>query len=77
MAVETKRQRFERIAERRANETIKSLRLLGNLSDRRNYDYSPEHVEKLISAVEQEDRVLKGRFRAEITDGAQPFRFSK
>jgi hypothetical protein len=75
MAAESKLQRFERIAERRANETIRALRLLGNLSDRRNYEYTDVHVDRLLSAVEQEVRSLKSRFRSESGSGAKPFRF--
>lgn len=75
MPAETKRERFERIAQRRANETIKALRLLGNLSDKRNYDYSEKHVDTLLGAIDLEVRALKGRFRKESGASDKPFRF--
>jgi hypothetical protein len=72
---ETKAQRFERIAERRVNETLRTLRLLGNLCDRRNYSYSDEQVVMILNAIEHEYRVLKSRFRAESVMEHQTFRF--
>ena len=77
VAGETNAQRFERIAERRVNETLRSLRLLGNLADRRNYEYTDEQVSTMLGAVEQEYRALRARFRSESTAGTQTFRFRK
>jgi hypothetical protein len=74
---ETKAQKFERIAERRVNETLRTLRLLGNLSDRRNYSYTDEQVAMILAAVEQEYRSLKARFKAEAVSEGQTFRFKK
>lgn len=74
---ETKAQKFERIAERRVNETLRTLRLLGNLSDRRNYSYSDEQVAMILAAIEQEYRSLKARFKAEAPTEAQTFRFKR
>lgn len=72
---ETKGQRFQRIAERRVNETMRALRLLGNLSDRRNYAYTDEQVAMVLGAIDQEIRALKGRFKAESVTDVQVFRF--
>lgn len=72
---ESKAQKFERIAERRVNETLRSLRLLSNLSDRRNYAYTDDQVAMILSAIDQEYRALKSRFRAESATDYQVFRF--
>jgi hypothetical protein len=74
-AGETKSQRFERIAERRVNETLRALRLLGNLSDRRNYAYTDDQVAMILSAIDQGYRALKSRFKAESVTDFQGFRF--
>jgi hypothetical protein len=74
---ESKAQKFERIAERRVNETLRALRLLGNLSDRRNYAYTEEQVAMILAAIDQEYRSLKGRFKAEAATEAQTFRFRR
>ena len=74
-ATETKAEKFERIAERRVNEALHALRLLGNLSERRNYAYTDEQVTMILGAVDQEIRALKSRFKAEATSQLQEFRF--
>jgi hypothetical protein len=72
---ETKAQRFERIAERRVNETLRALRLLGNLADRRNYEYTDQQVSLILGAIDQEYKVLRSKYKAEAAAGSQPFRF--
>jgi hypothetical protein len=76
-ASESKAQKFERIAERRVNETLRALRLLGNLADRRNYDYSDDQASLVLSAVDQEVRALRSKFKAEAAAGGQRFSFKK
>ena len=62
--LESKSDKFHRLAERRASEIISKLRLLANLSDKRNYDYSEEHVKQLFDALESELKLCKARFKA-------------
>jgi hypothetical protein len=76
-SAESKAERFERIAERRVNETLRSLRLLGNLADRRNYAYSDEQVNAMIAAIDSEFRSLRLRFKSELEPGDKPFRFNR
>jgi hypothetical protein len=76
VAQETKAQKFERIAERRVNETLRAFRLLGNLADRRNYEYTSDQVTKIFSALDHEYRALRSRFKAESSLGGQAFKFS-
>jgi hypothetical protein len=78
MAVgETKAQRFERIAERRVNETLRSLRLLGNLADKRNYEYSDEQISLILAALDREYRVLRSKFKTTLTAEHVSFSFRK
>lgn len=72
---ETKAQRFERIAERRVNETLRALRLVGNLSDRRNYAYTDEQVALILDAIDAACRRLKSKFKAESASDRRGFRF--
>lgn len=60
---------FERLAEKRVNDAIKKLRLIGNLANRRNYEYTDQHVKKLIVALEAEFGILKSKFRDEQCEG--------
>lgn len=52
--VETKNERFRRIAAVRGNRLIRELVLLGNLANTKNYEYSPEEVEQLFAPIEAE-----------------------
>lgn len=59
---ETKHERFQRIASSRTNRIIDQLRLLGNCSNRSNYEYTDEEVKKVFSAIEAELKAQKVRF---------------
>ena len=55
-------QRFRRVAERRTSNVLEAIRVLGNCSNKSAYDYSPEEVDKIFKAIEQQIRVTKARF---------------
>lgn len=59
---ETKRDRFKRVAEKRTNKVLKMLKLLGNCSNKNNYDYTKGDVNKIINAIEEEVKALKYKF---------------
>lgn len=59
---ETKRQRFVRIAENRTNKIIDMLRLLGNCSNKSNYDYDEDDIRKIFNAIEKEIKNAKNAF---------------
>ena len=60
--METKRDRFVRLAEARTNKTIDMIRLISNLSNRNNYDYSDSDVQKIFNAIEKELKLAKAKF---------------
>ncbi len=57
-----KEERFVRIAEKRTNVILDTLRLLGNCSNTNNYKYSDQQVKKIFSAIEQELKNTKIKF---------------
>lgn len=61
---ESKSDRFRRLAEQRVNRALKDLRLIANLANRNNYDYSDEEARILISALEKELKVTRAAFMA-------------
>ncbi len=69
--------RFERLAERRVTEVLKKMRLIGNLSNKRNYSYTEEQVRQIVEALETELRQLKGKFRQETSSQGQGFSFKR
>jgi hypothetical protein len=74
---ETKLGRFERLAQRRVTEALRRLRLIGNLSNRQNYEYSEDHVRQIVDALDVEMKQLKQRFRQEETESERIFSFRK
>jgi len=59
---ETRREKFKRLAEKRTNAVLEQLRILGNLSNKANYDYSPEEVRKIFSAIDSQLKTIKAKF---------------
>jgi len=70
-----KRQRFERVAEKRISDLIRRIRLLGNLSNRSNYAYSERHVRHMFTAVERELKLARSRFDGVSGSQVTPFTF--
>jgi hypothetical protein len=56
---EIKRDKFKKIAERRTNDILEKLRILGNCSNRINYYYTEEDVDIIFNALE--DGLIKTR----------------
>ena len=50
---ENKKDRFIRLANKRVNNVLDQLRLIGNLSDSRYYDYSQEDIKKIFSSIQK------------------------
>lgn len=61
MAVD-KKANFIRIAEARTNKIIESIALLGNLSNTSYYEYTPNQIEAMFSAIQEELDNQKRRF---------------
>ena len=59
---ESRNDRFRRLAATRGDRLIREIALLGNLSNRKNYDYSIEEVEALFGPIEAELREVRAMF---------------
>lgn len=59
-----KRDRFIKVASYRTNQAMKYIRLISNCSNRNNYDYSDQDVNKIFSALEDELRMAKLKFKS-------------
>jgi hypothetical protein len=60
--METKHQRFRRLAASRGDRLIREVALLGNLSNRKNYDFTPDDVEALFAPIERELAECRAKF---------------
>jgi hypothetical protein len=61
---ESRRGRFVRLANKRVNAAIKAIRLVANLSNRANYDYTTADASTVAKALDKELRDLRRRFGA-------------
>jgi len=66
--METKRDKFVRLAEARTNKIIDMIRLLGNCSNKSNYDYTDADVQKIFSTIEKELKNAKMKFSMSEVD---------
>lgn len=62
--METRKDRFKRLAEKRTNHVLYRLKVLSNLSNKSSYDYSPEEVNKIFRAIDEEIRLVKAKFQS-------------
>jgi len=60
--METKREKFVRLAEARTNKIIDMIRLLGNCANKSNYDYTDADIQKIFSTIEKELKNTKTKF---------------
>ena len=61
-AMETKREKFVRLVEARTNKIISMVRLLGNCSNKANYDYTEADIQKIFTTLEKELKLAKMKF---------------
>lgn len=71
---ETDRQKFKRLAEKRVSNMLKTIRLVGNLSNKSNYDYTSNDVEKIFSVIQRELKTCRAKFANGTDESANNFR---
>lgn len=76
MKKETKSERFDRIANSRAQKISEMIRLLGNCSVKTNYAYTDADAEDIFSKLEYELKCAKSRFLSDnsCSSGIQNFK---
>ncbi len=57
-----KRAKFVELANKRVNAAIKAVRLVGNLGNRSNYEYTEEDARKMMRALQKELDAAKAKF---------------
>jgi hypothetical protein len=62
-----KRERFVELGQTRVRKATQMLRLIGNLSNTSNYEYTPEDAQKILTALEHEMKLLRAKFQAALS----------
>jgi len=60
--MESKEEKFKRLANARVNNAIKQLELIGNLSNSASYDYTDDEVRKIMGTLNQKVKEVNLRF---------------
>ena len=71
---EIKYQLFVRLAENRVTRVIKDLRLIGNLSNKRIYNYKEGDIKMILSAIDSATKNLKSRFATNLENKEEVFK---
>ena len=58
-----KRERFVRVAESRTNKIIEMIRLLGNCSNKSNYEYDEKDIVRIYDAIKKELNDSQAKFK--------------
>ena len=69
-----KREKFIELANKRVVSAIDKMRLIGNLSDNRYYQYSDADVKKIIDALTKELNSVRAKFQHNKNQKEKEFR---
>ena len=50
---ESKKEKFIRLAEARTNKILNMMRLLGNCSNKNNYEYTEQDIQKIFKTLKE------------------------
>ncbi len=71
---EKDRDKFVDLANKRVSKALQTIQLIGNLSNRSNYDYTEDDVAKIFRALQEEIAACKKRFDLALKkQGAKKF----
>lgn len=70
---ESDRQKFVRLATARVNKAIKSIQIIGNLSNKSNYSYEDSDVDKMFRALNAEIKSCRSKFESSTSPSNSTF----
>ncbi len=66
--METKEDKFKRIAAQRTRNILYYLKLLGNCTNKSVYKYTQQDINKIFNAIEKEIKLIKSKFQNKKND---------
>ncbi|QDC71725.1 hypothetical protein [Candidatus Methylopumilus universalis] len=60
--MESRSEKFKRVATKRTNELLEKIRILGNCSNKSTYEYTEEDVIKIFKSLEKQLETMKAKF---------------
>ena len=65
---------FVELANKRVNKALKDIRLISNLANRQNYEYTEDQARKIVKALQQEVDILKQNFMTTAESNTNVFK---
>ena len=69
-----KRDKFIRLAEGRTQSALEAIRKIGNLSNRRAYEYSKDDIKKIIKALRDATNEIERKFGTSAGENESKFK---
>jgi hypothetical protein len=69
--METKSERFKRLAEKRTRKVLNEIRVLSNLSNKGLYEHTPEQLRKIFATLRDSITNAEARFKGEQNRGTE------
>lgn len=66
------REKFVDLARKRVTKALKDIQLIGNLSNRSNYDYTDDDVAKIMKALTDEVAACRRKFEVASKKSSKP-----
>lgn len=60
--MESRSEKFKRVASKRTIELLEKIRILGNCSNKSTYEYTDEDVIKIFKSLEKQLETVKAKF---------------
>jgi hypothetical protein len=60
--MESRSEKFKRVATKRTIELLEKIRILGNCSNKSTYEYTDEDVIKIFKSLEKQLEIMKAKF---------------
>jgi len=62
--LETRRDRFKRLAEKRTQQVVKAMEILGHCGNKHSYAYTEDETQKVFAAIEKKLYETKQKFKS-------------
>ena len=69
-----RREKFVQLAESRVNRALNDIRLIGNLSNRANYEFNDEDVAKITLTLKRAIKEMNARFKVKEEEPEEDFK---
>ena len=74
--MDSRQEKFEKLAEKRVNDVVNKLRLISNLANKKNYSYTEDHYKQIFKVIDDEIKSMKSKF-LEKESAEKVFKFKK